>query len=434
MGNAYGDALSLSSAYQKSLQYDAQLRAAQADNRAQKEEVEKAFSRFLPNVTLSSSRGRGIQDRTQSSYPTVHSVYDSYSHSLSVRQSIVNMANLATYRQATSLAARGDLLLQKEQSDLFPRVANAYLNVLYSLDNIGHARALKQSTLNQLASAEKRFHVGQGTITEISEAKASSEKAIAEERSWMNTLELSRHDLELIVGELPTEIMKLDSSKSPDQVSVIMKEDEWINRVVQTNSEILASKQEVEAAGFSLDQAKAGHYPTLDFVASRVRSESDNNYSIGTAYDTTNLMMQLNVPIYSGGYVNSAVRQAVDKLEAANEKLDLKIRTVTASARKFYSSLDSGIAQLRALKEVVKANEIALIGTRKGFEYGARTNVEVLNAEEKLFQSLTELSKARYAYLNDLISLYAISEMVKPEEIDKVSSWFTQAQSLQVLE
>ena len=424
-GISHAEDLGLLAAYQKSLAYDAQYRAAQADNLAQKEEVDMAIAGFLPKIGLSMTKGRSSTDRTPAPTSGGHSVYDTKNYSLNLRQPIFNMATLATYRQAKAVAAQSDAMLIKEQLDLFPRVAGGYLNILYAIDNIEHSRSFKEATLNQLTAAEMKFKMGQGTITEISEARAEYQKALSEELTWANALELNRSTLEAMIGEYPENIMRLDSQKIIKAPPASLTLDEWLQIALQNNPQITAARQAVLAAQQEVEKLRAGHYPTLDFVAGRTKSESDTNYAIGNSYDTTSLSFQLNVPIYSGGYVNSSVRQAAAKLQEANEKLDFQIRTVTTDLRKYFNGVTNGIAQQVAYEQAEKSNEVALIGTQKGYEQGIRTNVDVLNAQEKLFKSRVDLSQARYTFINDLISLNSVVGKTDQEEIERLNTWFS---------
>ena len=424
-GIGHAEPIGLLTAYEKALQYDAQYRAAQAGNRAQNEEVGMAMAGLLPKVGMTLTNGRNSTDRT----PVLtknggHSTYETKNYSLNIRQPIFNMANLAIYRQAKAVSAQSDAMLTKERFELLPRVAGSYLNILYAIDNIEHSRTFKGATLKQLAGAEMKFKMGQGTITEISEARAEYEKALSEELTWANALELNRYTLEAMIGEYPKDVMGLDPQKIIKEPLALSSLDEWIQIAIQNNPEIVAARQSILAAEQELEKMQAGHYPTVDLVASRTKSESDTNYSIGNGYDTTSLSLQLNIPIYSGGYVNASVRQAVAKLQEGNERLDLQIRSVTTDVRKYFNLIMNGKAQQNAYEQAEKSDQVALLGTQKAYEYGTRTNVDVLNAQEKLFKSRVDLSQSRYTYVNDLISFYNVVGMANQDQIVRLNAWF----------
>jgi protease secretion system outer membrane protein len=415
--------MNLLDAYNKSLRYDAQYGSARYNNMGVKEELEMAKAGFMPKIGLSYSQGRSMQDRTPS-INGVTSFYGTQNITLSVRQPIYSKQVLASYRQAGAYVAQSDALLAKEESSLFTRVMSNYLNVLYASDNIEHSSVLKASAMAQLASAELRFKMGQGTVTEISEARAAKDKAIAEELIWMNTLEFNRRNLEMIVGEYPSQLLKLDPTKIEKKIPAPSTVDQWVQLALANNPDILAANQEVEIAIQEVEKRKSGHYPTVDLVASRTRSESETNYAIGSTFDTTGLSVQANIPIYSGGYVSSSIRQGGDKLNEAKGKLEVKLRSVSSDVRKYFNALSNGAAQQVAFENTVKASDDSLTGTIKGFKFGLRSNIEVLTANEKLYKSQVDLSSSRYEFVNNLVSLLDVAGIIKLENVVELNAWF----------
>lgn len=424
---ASAETLSLLQAYQKAQQYDATLRAAIADNNAQKEGIDMAFAAFLPQARISMYEGRNETDSETlgvlGSINKQHRNYDSHNYSFSVRQSIFNKANFAGYSQSKAEFARSSAQLEGEQQSLTSRVVGAYLELLLSAENVAYSQSQKESVESQLGQAKRRFQAGVGTKTEISEAQAQLDTVIAQSLEWSNGMEYAKRALENLTGVYTEAYFSLDAKKLPLLAPQPVGVEEWINLALEKNPAIIAAQNDYVAVSQEIEKNSSGHYPTLDLVASRTRTESDNNYTIGSKYDTDSIGLQLNVPIYSGGYVSAGVRQAVARAEQAREKVSEKQRAVRADVRKYFNEIVNGIARVQAHEQSVQSYETALLGTQKAYAAGMRTNVEVLTAQEKLYSAKRELAKERYKLIYNRIELKHSAGLLKEDDVAEVDGW-----------
>ncbi len=420
--------MTLLDAHQMALQHDATIRAARSDNTVQQEEINKAKAGFLPQARLSLYQGRSDTDsRTPGYFGTTnhsHSAYDSKNYSLSIRQPIFNMASYAQYSQSKSEARRSDAVLDGTINSLISRVSGAYLDMLLSTENIQYLEAQKSSIEGQLRQAEARFKSGYGTVTEISEAEANLASSGAKETEFLNALENAKRAIEGLTGVYPNQFLCLDPDKLSLELPNPRRVEDWIDSGLEKNPDIIADQFAQESAKFEVDKNQSGHYPTLDLVASRTDTESDTNYTIGSKYSTDSVGLQLNVPLYLGGYVNASVRQAAAKLEETRDKSDEHKRDVTANIRKYFNEVVNGVSRINAFIKAVKSTEVALDGTQKGFLAGIRTNVDVLNAQEKLFSAKRDLAKERYLLIYNRVLLKQYSGMLKETDLHEISSIF----------
>jgi protease secretion system outer membrane protein len=276
-----------------------------------------------------------------------------------------------------------------------------------------------------LEQAKRRYKAGVGTITEISEAEANLEAVIAKILEWSNGLEYAKRGLENLTGVYPESYFTLDPEKLPLTKPDPAKVEDWIAIADSKNPDILAAQNDLEAARQEVSKNSSGHFPTLDLVASRAHSESESNNTVGSQFDTDSIGFQLNVPIYSGGYVNAAVRQAVARQEGAQEKLSGIQRAVAVEVRKYFNNVENGIARIQALEASVKSYETALIGTQKGFSAGVRSNIDVLDAQEKLYSSRRDLAKERYTLIYSRIQLKQSAGVLTDADIQESSGWLS---------
>ncbi|MDP1939145.1 MAG: TolC family protein, partial [Gallionella sp.] len=117
--------------------------------------------------------------------------------------------------------------------------------------------------------------------------------------------------------------------------------------------------------------------------------------------------VQLNLPLFQGGAVNSKWREAEANRERARQELENTRRSVTLQTRQAYLGVVSGIAQVQALQQALTSSESVLEASKLGQEVGVRTNLDVLNAQQQLYATRRDLYQARYNYLLSQLRLKA---------------------------
>ena len=419
---------SLLSLYQKALQYDAQYRGAVANTEAEREDINKARSLFLPKVQLSANVGKGVTDRTaQSQFGPVETNYD-YSlknYALSIKQPLFNKESMATYRGTEATVRSKEALLEKENSTLITRIANAYFEVLYAQERISVTNNKIDAVQQQLNQAQRRYEQGEGTVTEISEGQANLDLAQAERIDAENALELYKQVLSDIAGQPVEEVAALNPDSLPTSMPDFDRLEDWLKDAEASNPDITFARYSLEAARQDVLRKQAGHYPTLDLVGVRSYSENDNNNTIGLRFDTTTVALQFQMPLYAGGFTNASVRQARDRVDAAEEQLNLRTRTTSANIRRYFNSIRSGLLSIQAYRQAVRSGEMALEGTQKGFTAGLRTNIEALNAQQKLYSSKLNLSKAQYMLVNDIVNIKQTAGVLNEAQLQSLNRYFS---------
>lgn len=414
--------------YQKAAQYDANFRVALANTQADREEINKAKALFYPKVQLTAARGRGETERvTQTAIGAVETDlnYRTQNYALSVRQPLFNKETFATYNSAKSYVSASEEQLRQETAKLMLKVIITYLEILYANEKISLLESKINAIGQQLKQAEKRHKQGEGTIVEISEVQTNLDIANAELIMANNALEEQRETLRNMTGEDLDVLAKLDAEKLPNKMESTETQEYWLENAKKHSPEIIAAEYSLQVAKEEVEKRLAGHYPTLDLIGVRSYSENDSNNTLGSRFDTTTVAVQMNVPLFAGGYVNASVRQAQDKLTAAEETLNSKVRETSANVRKFFNGVRSQFLSIAAYRQAVKSSDMALAGTQVGFTVGFKTNIEVLDAQQKLYSSQLELSKAQYSLINDMVNLKYSAGLLNEEELAKVNQLFT---------
>ncbi|WP_024929539.1 TolC family outer membrane protein [Methylophilus sp. OH31] len=417
----------LNGLYQLAVTNNADYRAALANTEAEREELTKARALFYPKVQLGLSKGRGNTDRTtQTTLGAVNTELD-YSlenYSLSVKQPLFNRETMAIYGGAKSYVSAQESLLEQENAKLILKLVSVYLETLYAQDRVSVQQRKLDAVGQQLRQADQRYARGSGTVVEVSEAQSNLDVAKVEHIQASNDLLSSQQSLQILTGApqgLSAALM-VDGLGGLNPTTQSL--DNWLALARQHHPELAAAYQNVEVAKKDIEKKQAGHYPTLDLVGVRSYSQNDSNNTLGSRFDTTTIALQMNVPLFAGGYVNANVRQSASRLTASEESMTAKSREIEFNVRKYYQSLQAQQQSISAYQQAVQSASIALDGTQKGFLAGFKTNHEVLDAQQKLFTNQLSLTKAYYSLISDWVNLQFSSGVLTLEALNRVSQLF----------
>ena len=417
----------LNGLYQLAINHNADYRAALANTEADREELNKAKALFYPKVQLGLMRGRGATDRTsQTSIGAVNSDlnYALENYSLSVRQPLFNKETMAIYGGARSYVNAQESLLEQENAKLILKLVSVYLETLYAQDRVSLQQSKIEAVSQQLKQAEQRYSHGSGTVVEVSEAQSNLDVARAEKIQAENDLLSSQQSLQILTGvSAPLSAgLVVDGLNAFTGAEYTLER--WLTLARQHHPELAAASAEIEVARKDVEKKQAGHYPTLDLVGIRSYSQNDSNNTVGSRFDTTTVALQMNVPLFAGGYVNANVRQSASRLSASEETMTAKSREIEFNVRKYYQSLAAQQQSITAYRQAVQSATVALDGTRKGFLAGFKTNHEVLDAQQKLFTNQLSLTRAYYSLISDWVNLQFSSGLLTLEALNRVSQLF----------
>ena len=156
-----------------------------------------------------------------------------------------------------------------------------------------------------------------------------------------------------------------------------------------------------------MERAKAGHYPTLDLVASYqgLAGSGSTSISVTNEFRLAQFGLLLNVPIYTGGFVNSRVRETISLQDKSRADLEAARRFAVTNAQDGFSGVNSAAAGVKAFEQAVASAEVALQSNILGQEVGIRTNLDVLNVQQNVFSTRRDLANAYFTYLLAVLRL-----------------------------
>ncbi len=396
--------------------------SARAQYNASIEALPQARAGYLPLVSASASifRNRvdvdivGLRDYTTKAY------------SVTLSQPIFRLQNWIAIDEAQQQVVQAQATLVGSQMDLVIRAAQAYFDVLLAQDNVALSGAQKAAISEQLAQAKRNFEVGTATIVDTLEAQARYDQATAQEISDKNSLETKRQALRVIIGKLPEGLTRQAAravacalaDPTPNDIEA------WVTASIESSPAIANAKANLEINKQEVGRQRAGHLPTLDLSASYGRNEDPTNIVPGLTGPFTNagnIGLVLGVPIFSGGLIQSRVRQAVAQRDRAEQDLENTQRTVAQNVRTNFLNVTSGIAQVHALEQALTSTQSQLDSTILGRDVGVRTSVDVLNAQQQVFQTRRDLQQARYNYLLSTLRLKAAAGTLTETDVEDVN-------------
>jgi protease secretion system outer membrane protein len=261
------------------------------------------------------------------------------------------------------------------------------------------------ATVAQRNLMRRRFEQGEGTRTEVAEARANLSLTMAQWADSKDQMTNARELLNSLTGLNQPFLVRLgDEFTPPPLVPATLQE--WQEKAVAANPDVQARRYLVDAADALVARSNAGHMPRLDLVASVSNSRNESVSSLNQTVNQSAIGLQLNIPIYSGGAVKAAVTQAIaEKSKAEAEWLNEK-RSLEVEVSRLFQVIQTGKSKLLAYEDVLDASRTALEGTLKGQASGLRTNADVLEAVRKVFQAQRDLAQARYDHIFQRLRLF----------------------------
>jgi len=430
------------------------LNAARFNYQASKELYWQGLSLLLPqaNATPGGTRyyQHGVGTTPVANTPGNSRVFDQKSYTVTLTQPVFNMGALEAFKQGDLNTKIADMRFFLAQQDLIIRVSQAYFDALTSQDNVELYRNKKGLIKQQLEIAQAKFDAGLATIVDVNTAQAALDLANSQEIAAQADLVVKRGVLEQLVGRpvgalkpLTKEakidgVLKDPRSKSKDvkgnpiadsvnpQLPPGQTLDDWINQAEAANFNVLAGQLSVSLAESSYRASQALNYPSLNLVGT-----SGYNTSNGTAtnfnpantnvYNNT-VALQMTIPLVSGGFNSSVIRQNAALVDQAKANYDNARRTAAQNTRTAFTGFYGGLASVKAFEAAERSSTSALESSKLGFQVGTLINLDVLIALDTVITTRSQLQLARYSTILNAIKLKAHASALSDEDLMAVNA------------
>ncbi len=422
------EAHDLVSVYQQAAREDPQLeRAREALGVVQETQVQASAALMLPEANFNASVNQDMQNVQLSgtgatgSSGRINFMFGGYT--LTLTQPILHVDRLIAWQQADSRIAQVEAEFAVAEIALLLRVAERYFEVLAATENVQFAKAQQDTLARGLKEARQRQAVGFLAMTDVQEAQAGYDRAVADVVDTEHLLSDAKESLQEVTGNHYDRLAGLRDEMPlipPDPAD----EERWVSQALTQNFGLLVSEQAAQIAKAAIDIQKAGHLPTLDATGSHIFATSGGRFGSADSTDTI-VGLALNVPLYQGGRVNSRIRQAEHVYREAKATLKQAQRTVHRAASKAFLGVVAGISRVKALQQTLSSSQTGLAATQAGFRAGRRTALDVIVAERERLRAQKDYARARYDYLLDTLRLKQSVGTLSPEDLQQVNSWLT---------
>ena len=424
IANATVYAVDLIEVYNIAVKNDPKLLASEVKHKAIMQEYPIARSYLLPNLKFSAKSQRTRESIDGAVYgrssSTTQFTTDEYSINLKqplYRRDLFSLLEKSEYQIAKSLAER-----ESARQDLIIRVAEAYFDILDSLDNINYVKSEKAAIKSQLNESKKRLEVGLIAITDYAEAQASYDLSETQYIEAKNLSDISKESLYVLTGKQFKKFSSIDKNikaKDPDPNNIKA----WEDFAIKQNLDLVAYKRAQDIATTNIKYERSKHFPTLDIYGTV--KETDKGGGSSGAFESNNdyIGIELNIPIFIGGntYFNSKKASYLE--EQARYDVLQKKREVIRDARKAFLNLKSSISKVNASKKALESNELSVEYNQAGFEVGTRSTTDVLLALKDLYKAKKNFSKSKYEYLLSKLRLKQSIGTLSIDDIKVVNSW-----------
>jgi outer membrane protein, protease secretion system len=390
-------ASTLMDVYESALEYDASLKAARASLDSGRERLPQAKAQLLPQITANWERNQNDLTTTplKTTTPPGQQAYFSHRTTITLVQPLLSYPKFYQLEQARSLVQEAELTYEQQLGKVMLKSTSAYIESLFALQQLQVAESQAVRLTTQLEAALKLLAAGVGTRTDIDEVQVQLAKNQADVIEARQYVTYARKQLAMIIGREEQARQKLREDALERLTMCQQDLVECTERAMQNNPELKALQQRINAARLEVSKANSGHLPTINGVIGWSDSANDSVYSLNNRYENRSVGVQLNIPIYQGGAVQSVTRQALAELEVQNFTLEDKRRQIALEIFKEFRGVSEGSARLRAQVEALQAAERLLDSTKKSRKAGVRSFLDELNAQKQLDIAQRDVYQAR---------------------------------------
>lgn len=418
--------------YLLALDNDHQLKADQARYQAGLETQTIGRAALLPQINASAQFSDTSQDYSgyQNGAPTggqVNVDVATETYAVTLTQPLFNMAAWFGYQQSKTLSEQAEAQFSADQQSLIIRVAEAYFNVLSTIDNLQTAIAEQNALSHQLEQTRQRFEVGLTAITDVHEAQSAYDTSVANTLSAKGNLGIAFEQLEVLTGKPMNSVAPL-LDNFPVSMPVPQARQDWVDFAINNNYNLKVAKLSAESARDNARAKASNHLPTITGSLTYTDYDDTDTKIFGNNYGSeinegSTVAVSVNVPIFSGMRVSGERRQAYQQSMQSEELFNQALRDTIQSARSLHLSVATDVAQIKARNQATISSQSALEATQAGYEVGTRNLVDVLNAQRTLFEAQRNYDSSRYAYVLDMLKLKQAAGNLTPEDILTLNQW-----------
>ena len=335
----------------------------------------------------------------------------------------MNMEAVASYRQgqAQSNSSRSRFTGQSQQ--LIVRLVEAYFRTLLAQHQLTLAQAQLDSLTELKRVNESMLLKGEGTTTDVLETQSRHALAQAGLIEAQDEFTVAQLQLEAIIGMEATQLHYLSDVFRPETV-FLPDFDEWHAIAIDRNAELVTQRHIVQSGKEEIRRSYAGHTPRVDFVASLSRNKSASFITFDRDVELATVGVEVTLPLYAGGRVNAQTVQAKANHARAEAELEAMRDGVLVELRRQYQLVLSSVRRIESLELAVESAKLLIHATEQSIRGGIRINLDLLDAQQQLFNSQLNLAEAKYNFLLAYLRLNLAAGTLVLDDLRKIASYF----------
>ncbi|MBV8678902.1 MAG: TolC family outer membrane protein [Aquitalea sp.] len=406
-------AFDLNQAWLAARGYNSDYAATRADLDAGREQAVQGRAQLLPQVGLT-----GSYSHTNPTQPAGQATYDSSGYGVQLTQPLFDISKYTAYQKGKIASQQADTSFSAAEQQLIVDTARAYFDVLLADDTLAATRASKKAYQTQLEQARTAFELGTATIIDTHEAQAGFDAATAKEIVALSQQDISRNNLHRLTGLDSMAIQPLREQLPPPPSAALQ---DWQNRAADNSLAVQAAEQALAYAKQTVAEKRGNRLPVVALNA----GYNDNRTNQPNALPVTrgsSIGVTVSLPLYAGGGIDSQIREALAKEEAARERLESARRQMKEDVRKAWLGVTNGAALVKAQQQLLVSAKSKVDSTKLGKEVGIRTNLDVLQAEQSYYDAITSLATAKYDYLTARLQLGQVAGILDSGLLQEVNA------------
>lgn len=392
VGNVYilsADSLRLSEAYTKALLNEGRVKGYGYRVEASKEVIIQGKSKLYPSVNASIKTGWRDYDPRYANEAREETKSD---YSVNLAQALYHPEYISELEKSKLLYEVSELKYTKEKFLLGKEVAIAYFEVKRSQENVDLSISYVEANKVKYKQIERTLSFGLSSKVDLLEAKVNLDTARIDVIREKKHLEVSRISLSRIIGEDVTSLSK--SNVNPWNIENVFKYDySYWKEHLSNNVDFLLSKENVNIAKKDLQTRKYGHYPKVDVKLSYIETDSTDLYSYRS---DARADLEINIPLFQGGYVESRIKEAKLLIQAANQEVGYNSRIKDLIFEEEWEKYSAAFESVKVLRESVESSELYMLYIEKSYAKGLKSLFDYYDAKAKLFQVKRDLVDAMF--------------------------------------
>ena len=377
-----------------------------------------ARAALLPHINADASGGLNTAHVTGFGAQTISTGYHSDIFSASLTESIFNGQAFTAMKQSDSRIRASEAALAYAQQVIALEVTQAYFGVLQAQAN----QRVAQQQMDLLQSIDKQtrasLQVGSGDIITVQEVQAQLDTARADLITANNAVTVAKNQLERLTHQ-PVEALQDITTLQPTgpQPDTI---DPWLASALKNQPLLQQAQATLKVSEQQVQYAKRARWPTL--TLSGIGQHAAGMLVPPVVIDQIGASLNLSIPIYEGGSTRAGIHQAealskASRANVVNIQDQIKLETQTA-----FQDLEDSVAQFQATQQSVTSAKVSMDGTRKGYEIGSRSIIDLLTATTNYAAAQRNYYLALYTQLVARTQLKAAAGVLTPADIEAINT------------